>query len=157
MGSEDIQVNEDLNPLVVEGGMGSNEEVVGANVRPFVALDLIEDMAHEVGIVGVGIGGPLDGSVVKAAVLVMMEVVELGMDEEFEGRVIPKGPKHPADVVSIKLIQVQGNGEGARHVSAKGVLEDGVGGRCKGIGELAGCWVREYGIGKVLVVVIGIM
>ena len=130
---------------------------MGACVGPLVALYLIQDMAHEVSIIKVSIKGPLDGMAAKAAVVIVMKAVELGVDEEFEGRVISEGPKHLADVVSIKLMQAEGDGEGARHVSTKGVLEDGVGSKCKGIGKLAGCWVGEYGVGEVLVVIIGIM
>ena len=91
---------------------------MGACVGPLVALYLIQDAVHEVSIVVVGIGGPLNGMVVEAAVAIVMEVVELGADKEFEGGVVSKGPEHLADVVCIALVFVKGNRVWAGHARA---------------------------------------
>ena len=87
----------------------------------------------------------------------MTEVVELGTDEEFEHGVIAKVPKHPADVVSIALVFAEGDGAWSRHARAEGVFEDGIGSGCEGMGFLTRGGVGEYGIGEVLVVLVGMM
>ena len=157
LGSEDIRVDEEFHALAPEGGMGLNEKVIWALIQPLVALNFIEDVAHEVSVIGVSIGRPLDGMVAKAAMGIMMEVVELGTDEELECGVVAEVPKHPADAVSITLVSVEGNRAWSGHARAKGVFEDGIGDGCKGIGMLARLGAGEHSIGKVLVVIIGMM
>ena len=120
-------------------------------------MNFVEDAAHEVSVVRVGGGGPLDRPAAEAALRIVTEAVELGADEELERRVVAELPEHPADAVGVALVSVEGDGAWSGHATAEGVFENGICGGCESVWRLAGLGAGEHGIGEVLVVIIGMV